>query len=57
MRKDSLAKAQAHAAVGNRVAAMECYQRAVDISPEVAMRLIQARASHGHAAICTARLA
>ncbi len=40
-RAEQLERAKAHARAGNMTAAYECYQRAVDISPEVAKRLIE----------------
>ena len=39
-RLDSLDKARAHWAAGNTTAAYDCYQKAVDISPATAKRLI-----------------
>lgn len=46
-RKEALEKALAHSAAGNTAAAFECYQRAVDISPEVAKGLIVALQAAG----------
>ncbi|CAA0832384.1 Exonuclease 1 [Striga hermonthica] len=40
-RKENLSRAVEHEANGNRRAAYECYQKAVDISPSVAYDLIQ----------------
>ncbi|KAL5188231.1 Exonuclease 1 [Glycine soja] len=40
-RKDNLARAVEHESDGNSAAAYECYQKAVDISPQIACELIQ----------------
>nr|ACU20025.1 unknown [Glycine max] len=40
-RKDNLARAVEHESDGNLAAAYECYQKAVDISPQIACELIQ----------------
>ncbi|XP_027916681.1 exonuclease 1 isoform X2 [Vigna unguiculata] len=40
-RKDNFARAVEHESDGNSAAAYECYQKAVDISPQVARELIQ----------------
>ncbi|KAM0071524.1 putative exodeoxyribonuclease I [Helianthus debilis subsp. tardiflorus] len=40
-RKENLARAIEHESCGNASAAYECYQKAVDISPEIAYELIQ----------------
>ncbi|XP_020204265.1 exonuclease 1 [Cajanus cajan] len=40
-RKDNFARAVVHESDGNSSAAYECYQKAVDISPQVARELIQ----------------
>ncbi len=42
-RAEQLERAKAHVRAGNTTAAYECYQRAVDISPDVAKRLIEVR--------------
>ncbi|KAK8472571.1 hypothetical protein PHAVU_002G243800 [Phaseolus vulgaris] len=41
VRKDNFARAVEHESDGNSAAAYECYQKAVDISPQVALELIQ----------------
>ncbi|BAT73569.1 hypothetical protein LR48_Vigan01g038800 [Vigna angularis] len=41
VRKDNFARAVEHESDGNSTAAYECYQKAVDISPQVARELIQ----------------
>ncbi|WOL19658.1 hypothetical protein Cni_G28460 [Canna indica] len=40
-RKENLGRAIEHEAMGNSAAAFECYQKAVDISPSIALQLIQ----------------
>jgi len=40
-RKENLERAMEHEAAGNSAAAFECYQKAVDISPSVALGLIK----------------
>ncbi|XP_042472883.1 exonuclease 1-like isoform X1 [Zingiber officinale] len=40
-RKENLARAMEHEAMGNSSAAFDCYQKAVDISPAIALELIQ----------------
>lgn len=50
-RADALARARAHAAAGNAVAAVDCYRRAVDITPGHAQRLIEALQARGVAFI------
>lgn len=40
-RKENLERAVEHEANGNSTAAYECYQKAVDISPQIARELIQ----------------
>lgn len=40
-RKENLARAIEHESNGNRAAAYECYQKAVDITPSMAHELIQ----------------
>ena len=40
-RKDYLTRAVEHERQGNQTAAYECYQKAVDITPAIALRLIQ----------------
>ena len=42
-RKDFLTRAVEHERQGNQTAAYECYQKAVDITPAIALRLIQVR--------------
>ena len=42
-RSEQLERAKAHTRAGNTTAAYECYQRAVDISPDTAKRLIEVR--------------
>ncbi|KAI0501602.1 hypothetical protein KFK09_016547 [Dendrobium nobile] len=40
-RKENLERAMEHEAAGNSVAAFDCYQKAVDISPSIAFELIK----------------
>ncbi|KAJ8761987.1 hypothetical protein K2173_006589 [Erythroxylum novogranatense] len=40
-RKENLTRAREHESNGNSAAAYECYQKAVDISPSIALQLIQ----------------
>jgi exonuclease 1 len=40
-RKENLERAVEHESYGNSTAAYECYQKAVDISPQIARELIQ----------------
>ena len=40
-RKENLERALEHERVGNKTAAFECYQKAVDITPAIAFRLIK----------------
>ncbi|KAL2622243.1 hypothetical protein R1flu_002448, partial [Riccia fluitans] len=46
-RKENLLRAQEHERLGNHSAAYECYQRAVDITPAVALRLIKVLQQEG----------
>nr|CAD1827906.1 unnamed protein product [Ananas comosus var. bracteatus] len=41
VRKENLERAMEHEAAGNSAAALECYQKAVDITPSIAFQLIQ----------------
>ncbi|PKA60995.1 Exonuclease 1 [Apostasia shenzhenica] len=41
VRKENLERALEHEAAGNSVAAFDCYQKAVDISPSIAFQLIR----------------
>ncbi|CAK7350323.1 unnamed protein product [Dovyalis caffra] len=45
-RKENLARALDHESNGNSTAAYECYQKAVDISPSIALQLIQENVSY-----------
>lgn len=40
-RKENLERAREHEAAGNSRAAFDCYQKAVDITPKIALELIQ----------------
>lgn len=40
-RKENFERALEHERVGNKTAAFECYQKAVDITPAIAFRLIK----------------
>lgn len=42
-RREAREKAAAHVAAGNLAAALECYQRAVDITPAMAKAVIEVR--------------
>ena len=48
-RLEYLERAQAHAQLGNRQAAYECYQKAVDICPAVAKQFIEVLQGSSHA--------
>lgn len=40
VRKENLERALEHESAGNSAAAYECYQKAVDITPSIALELI-----------------
>lgn len=42
-RKENLDRARAHEVAGNTAAAYDSYQKAVDITPEVAARFVQVK--------------
>ena len=41
LRHEYRVKAEAHVKAGNVVAAVECYQRAVDVTPKMAKQVIE----------------
>jgi hypothetical protein len=45
VRKENITRAIEHESNGNSSAAYECYQKAVDISPSIALELIQVQKS------------
>lgn len=46
VRREALARGQAHTAAGNAAAAVECYQRAVSITPRMAKVVVEVRDVH-----------